>query len=153
MKNLKNIIEENCRVLGISVPALCVKPTSFFTTETTRAALVVPQGDLRKACIALNVSFVPILKNDEFQAVLTLSHECRHFWQIVNEEFDEYQTSDELTLSDYNDQIAEVDAWAWAAIATSHFFDRLPDYISTFGKSLADKIMKRAEEILDEEII
>ena len=153
MKTLKRIIKQNCQVLGIAAPALRVEKASFFTTETTRAALVADDGEKSGACIVVNERFIDELKKDEVQAVLTLSHECRHRWQIVNLSLAGYSSSESLSVEEYNEQDLEVDAWAWATIAMSHFFENVPDFKPVFGDALAKKIMDRASEILEKKII
>lgn len=153
MKTLKKIIKQNCQVLGIDAPALRVEKASFFTTETTRAALVADEGRTSGACIVVNERFIDELKKDEVQAVLTLSHECRHHWQIVRLSLGGYSSSEKMSVEEYNAQDLEVDAWAWATIATSYFFKKTPDFKSVFGDALAKKIMDRASEILEKKII
>lgn len=153
MKKFEQIIENNCRVLGVPAPTLRIESAAFFSTETTRAVLVADEGALNDAAIVLNQRYVDLLRRDEEQAVLTLSHECRHLWQLKHEKIGGYRTSENLSVDEYNGQALEVDAWAWSSIAISFFFDKTPDFVKTFGEVLAKKIMDRAAEIVEKKIV
>ena len=86
-------------------------------------------------------------------AWLTLSHECRHIWQLFNADmFADYQTSASLTLSEYNAQPAEIDAWAWAVIVVDEQFGIRPMLEKNFGANVWAQIQARAQQIAAEKL-
>lgn len=84
-----------------------------------------------------------------FQAI---SHECRHIWQAKKgvDMFTSYKTSADVQLQDYNKQVAEVDAWAWAVIVLTDKFQVRPTLEKNFGAELWSQIQDRARQIAAE---
>lgn len=80
--------------------------------------------DLKRICEILNIKVPPIVYIDEkynFQRpnlnlIFTIAHDCRRLWQLSNGKVDieKYKSSNFLTNTEYNSQIEELDAYAFA---------------------------------------
>ena len=147
----KDIIEKNCKLLKIPVPAVVVVAASELPTPTTRAALRVNACDVDASELVINRDYEAMICSDELQAWLTLSHEIRHLWQVRHKanDLDGYRQSGELDVRTYNEQDLEIDAWAWSAIAVAQVLGGIPDFENLFGKDVAKKIFERAKKILE----
>ena len=146
MKRIEKVVQLNAYILDIPVPRIEVKKSSFFKTLTTRAAIV---GELAEIALCINEDFLVFLKNNEFERWLTISHEMRHLWQIVNGKgMQGYETSDRASILNYNEQELELDAWAWATVAVVQNVGEVPDFTKPLGKALHDEILKRAETLI-----
>lgn len=141
------IIQKNIDFLKIKRPKILYKDRSFFSTPTTQSAT----ADTGKE-IALNTDFTSLLKKDEIQACAILSHELRHCFQmqkkeIWEKELKKYKTSNLLSLNEYNEQLMEIDAWAWAFIMCRKLF-RVKLTFEPFSEELKNRIYERADFIL-----
>lgn len=136
---INGYIEKVCKILKITVPNISYD-TSHFTTETTLA-----QCDSAGTTMYLRHT---VLSNSD--DAFAIAHELRHIWQIRNDcdrYFANYKTSDEIGVETYNNQLAEIDANAFAAIIMANFFGLRPLY-NGLSKKTIDKIMLRASIIL-----
>lgn len=112
---LNKVIKWNCRQLSLFPPRTEIVEPDELPTPTTKAAVSFNGEE-----IGINELFADSYDINEppLMLWLTISHECRHIWQMRNESFrrqieKDYKTSDKLTLKEYNEQTAEIDAWAW----------------------------------------
>ena len=123
-------ITEICNLLDIPVPSISYD-TSHFPTETTMA-----QCELTSNTIYLN-------KLDKLNPdyLFAIAHELRHIFQYQdNEQFylSNYKTSNECSsIEEYNLQIAEIDANAFAAIVMVEYFHMQPQW-----NGLSDKVIR-----------
>lgn len=142
---IKEFITDVCELLEIEAPKVSYD-TSHFTTKTTLA-----QCEPETNIIYLNKVDKP---NPDY--VFSIAHELRHIYQ--------YQTDKEFYLSgykpsnkcssveEYNLQIAEVDANAFAAIIMTDFFSVKPQWNGLSDKVI-DTIEKRIEFLLTTEFV
>lgn len=114
-----DFIQDVCNILNISIPSVSFD-TSNFLTKTTMA-----QVDISNNTIYIKKFDKP--NPDQFFAI---AHELRHIWQVQNDEsyfFDNYVSSDLCnSVEDYNLQIAEIDANAFAGLVMISFFGLKP---------------------------
>lgn len=132
-----DFINDICDILNIPVPFVSFD-TSNFPTDTMMAQ-VNPSGDT----IYLKKYDKP--NPDQF---FSIAHELRHIWQIRNDKklyFSTYKPIDLCaSVEEYNLQIAELDANAFAGLVMMDFFHLKPLFegISDFVKA---KIFERME--------
>ena len=122
-------ITEICNLLDIPVPSISYD-TSHFPTETTMA-----QCELTSNTIYLNKLDKP---NPDY--LFAIAHELRHIFQYQNDKqfyLSSYKTSDNCSsVEEYNLQIAEVDANAFASIIMVEYFHMQPQW-----NGLSDKVI------------
>lgn len=127
--------------MSCPLPSIRFAEPSEFATPTTRAAVSSDGREMLINSDFADCSDVPFVW-------LMLSHECRHIWQIQTAaKFGDYQTSAKLSLSEYNAQPEEVDAWAWAVIVLSEKFGVRPTLEKNFGAAVWAQIQARARQI------
>lgn len=116
---IKEFITDVCELLEIDVPTISYN-TTHFATKTTLA-----QCEPETNTIYLNKVDKP---NPDY--VFSIAHELRHIYQYqTDEEFylSGYKPSNKCSsVEEYNLQIAEVDANAFAAIVMADFFSLKP---------------------------
>ena len=126
---IEEFIADICKLLDIPVPSISYD-TSHFPTETTMA-----QCELTINTIYLNKIDKP---NPDY--LFAIAHELRHIFQYQNDEqfyFSNYKTSNNChSIEEYNLQIAEVDANAFAAIIIVEYFHMQPQW-----NGLSDKVI------------
>ena len=126
---IEEFIIEICNLLDIPVPSISYD-TSHFPTETTMA-----QCELTNNVIYLNKLDKP---NPDY--LFAIAHELRHIFQYQNDEkfyLSNYKTSDNCSsIEEYNLQIAEVDANAFASIIMVEYFHMKPQW-----NGLSDKVI------------
>ena len=126
---IEEFITDICELLDIPVPSISYD-TSHFSTETTMA-----QCELTSNTIYLNKIDKP---NPDY--LFAISHELRHIFQYQNNEqfyLSNYKTSDNCSsVEEYNLQIAEVDANAFASIVMVEYFHMQPQW-----NDLSDKVI------------
>lgn len=126
-----------CNILNIPVPSVSFD-TSNFQTDTMMAQINV-SGDT----IYLKKYDKP--NPDQF---FSIAHELRHIWQIQNDEelyFSTYKPIDSLSsIEEYNLQIAELDANAFAGLVMIDFFHLKPLFEGV-PDSVKAKIFERME--------
>lgn len=146
VESLEKVLAKNCAFLKIAEPKLKAVPQSFFATETTLSAV---SGDGEE----LMISQLFLDKYDEYRAWMICSHECRHIWQIRSEAFgaelERYKHSGATSLEDYNDQLPEVDAWAWTFIILLENFRKRPKIEDQLGDQYVNKVMERVNLIIE----
>ena len=126
---IEEFIADICQLLDIPVPSISYD-TSHFPTETTMA-----QCELTSNTIYLNKLDKP---NPDY--LFAIAHELRHIFQYQNNEqfyLSNYKTSDNCSsVEEYNLQIAEVDANAFASIIMVEYFHMQPQW-----NGLSDKVI------------
>lgn len=139
---IEEFITDICELLEISVPSISYD-TSHFPTETTMA-----QCELTSNIIYLNKIDKP---NPDY--LFAIAHELRHIFQYRdNEQFYlyNYKTSDKCSsIEEYNLQIAEVDANAFASIVMVEYFRMQPQWNGLSNKVI-DAINDRINIIIRE---
>lgn len=128
-----------CDILNISVPAISFD-TSNFASDTMMA-----QIDSSGNTIYLKKFCKP--NPDQF---FSIAHELRHRWQIQTDKewyFSDYKPR-ELCASaeEYNLQLAEIDAHAFAGIVMQEFFHLKPLF-QGLPDVVKDKIYNRMKQI------
>ena len=126
---IEEFITDICDLLNIPVPSISYD-ISHFPTETTMA-----QCELTNNIIYLNKIDKP---NPDY--LFAIAHELRHIFQYQNDEkfyLSNYKTSDKCSsIEEYNLQIAEVDANAFASIVMVEYFHMQPQW-----NDLSDKVI------------
>lgn len=137
---IKEFITDVCELLEIDVPTISYN-TTHFATKTTLA-----QCEPETNTIYLNKVDKP---NPDY--VFSIAHELRHIYQYqTDEEFylSGYKPSNKCSsVEEYNLQIAEVDANAFAAIVMADFFSLKPQWYGLSNKVI-DTIEKRIKLLL-----
>lgn len=130
---IEEFITDVCDLLDIEVPKISYD-TSHFPTKTTLA-----QCEPGANTIYLNKVDKP---NPDY--VFSIAHELRHIYQYQTDKqfyLSEYKPSDKCSsIEEYNLQIAEVDANAFASIVMTDFFSMKPQW---YG--LSEKVVKAIE--------
>lgn len=117
---IDDYINELCNILNISVPIISYN-TGNFPTKTTMAQCD-PTG---------KTIFIRKKNKSDPDCLFAIAHELRHIWQFKNNKdyyFSDYKTVDKIGTEKYNNQIAEVDAHAFASIVMTEFFHLQPLY-------------------------
>ena len=126
---IEEFITGICELLDIPVPSISYD-TSHFPTKTTMA-----QCELTSNTIYLNKLDKP---NPDY--LFAIAHELRHIFQYQNDKqfyLSNYKTSDRFSsVEEYNLQIAEVDANAFAGIIMIQYFHLKPQW-----NGLSDKVI------------
>lgn len=126
---IEEFITDICELLDIPIPSISYD-TSHFPTKTTMA-----QCELTSNIIYLNKIDKP---NPDY--LFAIAHELRHIFQYQNNEqfyLSSYKTSDSCSsVEEYNLQIAEVDANAFASIVMVEYFHMQPQW-----NGLSDKVV------------
>ena len=142
---IEEFITDVCELLEIGVPKISYD-TTHFTTKTTMA-LCEPETNT----IYLNKVDKP---NPDY--VFSIAHELRHIYQYQTDEhfyLSEYKSSDKCSsIEEYNLQIAEVDANAFASIVMTDFFSLKPQWHGLSNK-VVDTIEKRIKFLLATEFV
>ena len=124
---IEEFITDICELLCIEVPSISYD-TSHFSTETTMA-----QCELTNNIIYLNK-----IDNPNPDYLFAIAHELRHIFQYQNDEkfyLSNYKTSDKCSsIEEYNLQIAEVDANAFASIVMIEYFHMKPKWNGSSDK-------------------
>lgn len=126
---IEEFIADICDLLDIKVPSISYD-TSHFQTKTTMA-----QCEPINSVIYLNKLDKP---NPDY--LFAIAHELRHIFQYHDDEqfyLSNYKTSDNCSsVEEYNLQIAEVDANAFASIVMVEYFRMQPQW-----NGLSDKVI------------
>ena len=124
---IEEFITDIRELLDIPIPSISYD-TSHFPTETTMA-----QCELTSNTIYLNKLDKP---NPDY--LFAIAHELRHIFQYQDDEqfyLSNYNTSDKCSsIEEYNLQIAEVDANAFASIVMVEYFRMQPQWNGLSGK-------------------
>lgn len=139
-----DFINDICDILDVPVPTVSFD-TSNFLTNTTMA-----QYDSDNSIIYLKKYDEP--NPDQFFAI---AHELRHIWQIHYYEHLFFSTYKPVNLcssiEEYNTQIAELDANAFAGVVMIDFFGMKPLF-NGVSKSVKLKIYDRMEYLKTTEL-
>lgn len=142
---IKEFITDVCELLEIDVPTISYNITHF-ATKTTLA-----QCEPETNTIYLNKIDKP---NPDY--VFSIAHELRHIYQYQTDEkfyLSGYKPSNKCSsVEEYNLQIAEVDANAFASIVMTDFFSIKPQWYGLSGKVI-DAIEKRVKFLLATEFV
>jgi len=136
---INKYIEDVCEILKITPPNISYD-ISHFPTKTTLAQCS-SDGTI------IYLRHTTLSHPDDAFAI---AHELRHIWQIRNnydEYFTNYKTSNEIEVEAYNNQIAEIDANAFATIIMTDFFNLRPLY-NGLSKRTVDNIISRIDIVL-----
>ena len=139
---LKKFITEICKILDISIPILSFD-TSHFSSNTM-------MGQCNSSGTTIFLRRCDKLNPDYLFAV---AHELRHIWQIRTNNsyyFSNYKTVDVCSSKDeYNLQLAEIDANAFATLVMIEFFQLKPSFDGLSSK-VPSKIQERMEFIIEQ---
>lgn len=142
---IEKFITDVCELLEIEVPKISYDTSHFLTTTT------LAQCEPSENVIYLNKVDKP---NPDY--VFCIAHELRHIYQYQTDEYfylSEYKSSDKCSsIEEYNLQIAEVDANAFASIVMTDFFSLKPQWHGLSNK-VVDTIEKRIKFLLATEFV
>lgn len=131
---INKFLDYICRMLHIEVPAVSFDESKF-PTKTMKAYY----DPLEKTM------FLRKFDNLNLDILFAVSHELRHIWQVKTNEkfyFSNYKPIKETdSLEDYNLQIAEVDAHAFAALLMMENFGVKPLF-----NGLSDTVKRKIDE-------
>lgn len=134
---IQDFINDICDILNISVPSVSFD-TSKFPTDTMMAQCN-PNG---------SVVYLKKCSKPNPDQLFSIAHELRHIWQMQDNEqlyFSAYKPIDLCSsVEEYNLQIAELDANAFAGIVMIEFFHLKPLFES-IPNSVKSKIFERME--------
>lgn len=117
---INEFIAEICSMLKINSPSVSYDITHFPTN--TMMAQCDPSG-----------SIIYLKKKDKPDPdyLFSIAHELRHVWQLASDKdlyFSNYEPVDMLGNEKYNNQLAEIDANAFASLIMIEFFHLQPLY-------------------------
>lgn len=140
---IEEFITDVCELLEIEVPRISYN-TSHFVTKTTLAQ-----------CEPIaNIIYLTKIDKPNPDYVFSIAHELRHIYQYQTDEqfyLSKYKSSSECSsIEEYNLQIAEVDANAFASIVMTDFFSMKPQWNGLSDK-IIDAIEKRIKFLLTTE--
>ena len=131
---IKTFVHDVCDILRVEMPSISFDTSNFLSST------MMAQVDLKKSILYIRKS--KRVTPDYFFAI---AHELRHIWQYQNDEqyyLSNYRTSNKCkSVEEYNLQIAEVDANAFAAIIMIEEFHLCPQW-----KGLSDKVVSAIEK-------
>ena len=134
---IQNFINDLCDILKISTPAISYDTSNFPTT--TMMAQLSPSGK------TLYLRRYDEPNADQF---FSIAHELRHAWQIQNDKqfyFSTYKPVNLMSsIEEYNLQIAEIDANAFAYIVMVDFFGMKPLFHG-LSDNVKSRILDRVE--------
>ena len=138
---INDFITEICSILNINKPSVSYD-TSHFATDTMMAQCN-PSGDT-----------IYLKKKDKPDPdyLFSIAHELRHVWQLSADKdlyFSNYKPVDMLGNEKYNNQLAEIDANAFASLIMIDFFHLQPLYHGLSASTIAS-IKDRMEFISHE---
>ncbi len=132
MQVFNQIIKDICSLLEIEVPQI-VYSDEHLDTPTQLATV-----DMTNKVIYIRPNI-----NKSHDAVFAIAHELRHLWQGVPKD---HKSNAEASLEEYNNQLHEIDANAFAVLIMINFFGVRPLF-EKLSDELVKKIYERAAEI------
>lgn len=127
---IEEFITDVCELLKIEVPKISYD-TSHFPTKTT----------LAQCEPTANIIYLTKIDKLNPDYVFSIAHELRHIYQYqTDEEFylSGYKPSNKcLSIEEYNLQIAEVDANAFASIIMVEYFSMKPQWNGLSDKTIS----------------
>lgn len=129
---INKYISDICDILEIAIPKISYD-TSNFKTLTTMAQCKSDGSTI----------YIRKLDKPNPDYMFSIAHELRHVWQIQTDYdlyLSDYKPVDILGIEKYNNQLAEIDAHAFASIVMMDFFNLAPLYngLSEFTISLIE---------------
>ena len=142
---IEEFIADICDLLDIKVPSISYD-TSHFQTKTTMAQ-----------CEPINNTiYLNKIDKPDSDYLFAIAHELRHIFQYQDDEqfyLSKYKTSDKCSsIEEYNLQIAEVDANAFASIVMVEYFRMQPQWNGLSNKVI-DAINDRINFLLSTEFV
>lgn len=147
MNGILEFIKEVCKDLCISIPDSIVTDDKKFNQGTQLATLAYEN---EKSILYFRTKY----EYGDVDMAFAIAHELRHKYQVDTHvfDFDNYKTSDKLSIREYNLQTEEVDANAYAYIVLLDFFKLKVDFkLLLKDDTVADVIMKRVDVIIENE--
>lgn len=147
MNGILEFIKEVCEDLCISIPDSIVTDDKKFNQGTQLATFAYEN---EKSILYLRTKY----EYGDVDMAFAIAYELRHKYQIDTHvfDFDNYKTSDKLSIREYNLQSEEVDANAYAYIVLLDFFKLKVDFkLLLKDDAVADVIMKRVDVIIENE--
>ena len=142
---IKEFITDVCELLDVEVPKISYNTSHFLTTTT------LAQCEPTENVIYLNKVDKP---NPDY--VFSIAHELRHIYQYQTDEkfyLSGYKPSNKCSsVEEYNLQIAEVDANAFASIVMTDFFSIKPQWYGLSDRVI-DTIENRIKFLLATEFV
>lgn len=139
---IEEFITDVCELLKIETPRISYD-TSHFSTSTT----------LAQCEPSANMIYLTKINKPNPDYLFSIAHELRHIYQYQNNTklyLSNYKTSDICSsVEEYNLQIAEVDANAFASIVMTDFFSIKPQWNGLSDK-VVNEINKRINIIIHE---
>ena len=136
---ISNFIADVCFVLGIDVPKV--------THDLLDICI-----DTRKEQFTGEKFFVPATDEPDSEFLFYIAHNLRIRWQfLTNPDYFDFQYVEEIGIDNYDNQLAEVDAAAFASLYMIGYFQLMDDFTSVSCQT-RELILKRMEEILDESL-
>lgn len=135
-KALNKFIKEICKDLDIPIPSISFD-TSGFTSDTM----------ISQCSSAKNIIYIKRFERLNLDILFAIAHELRHLWQVRTDEkfyVTHYTTS--IPTEDYNKQIAEIDANAYAGLVMINLFGVKPLF-NGLPNDIVKMIYNRMEEI------
>lgn len=135
-KALNKFIKEICKDLDIPIPSISFD-TSGFTSDTM----------ISQCSSAKNIIYIKRFERLNLDILFAIAHELRHLWQVRTDEkfyVTHYTTS--IPTEDYNKQIAEIDANAYAGLVMINLFGVKPLF-NGLSNDIVKMIYNRMEEI------
>lgn len=130
---IEEFIADICELLEIEVPKISYN-TSHFPTKTT----------LAQCEPTANIIYLAKIDKPNPDYVFSIAHELRHIYQYQTDEkiyLSGYKPSNKCSsVEEYNLQIAEVDANAFASIVMTDFFSMKPQW-----NGLSDRVIDAIE--------
>lgn len=130
---INNFIEYTCKVLHIKPPIISYNESNFPT-----ASMKAYYDSARKTI------FLRKFESLNPDILFAVAHEIRHIWQLKTNEkfyFANYKQNSKDSLEDYNLQIAEIDAHAFAALLMMNNFGIKPLF-----NGLSDTVKSKIDE-------
>lgn len=112
------------------------------------------QGLSLAALIDGTLYYNPNVK-EKWDIYFSIAHELRHVWQMKKHRFvyfKNYKTREELSVEDYNNQDAELDANAFGALIMESTFGVQPRFIG-LSETTKNKIFALSERLNNEYLI
>lgn len=142
---LYDYIDDVCDILDIPVPTVSFD-TSHFQTKTMMAQCV-PED---------SIIYLKEYTKPNPDQLFSIAHELRHIWQFHTDEqlyFSKYKPVESCSsVEEYNLQIAELDANAFAYMVMVSFFHLKPLFEGV-SEPIKEKIIERVEYLKTTEFI
>ena len=146
MKQTIGFVSDMAKILKIDMPKVEYDTRHFETDTMLAQAYIGKHGE--------TIIYLKQTDSITLDTYFSIAHEMRHIWQVKYDYelyMRHYKGRDKLSLEDYNNQLAEVDANAFATVVMEDLFDVSPLYKGMSEKTI-ELIEARADYIVDNEI-